>query len=639
MRLNRQVQLLHHLRAYACWLAVVFTCAQPAWAEDISISVEGVNETLSANVKDHVFSSSLFGVVLTSQRGRDRYVERARSNAAQALRPWGYYTPTISANLERAAERWELKIKIDPGQPIRVGVAAVTVEGPGSQDDNFQAWLQAWPLQTGVQLDQTIWEAQKQSALDIAQAAGYFQAAFAVQMIALDLDRHQADLELRLDTGDRAVMGVIQYQQDLVQPHVLAPVARFAPGDPYRLELVEQLRLDLWRTGYFGDIEVIEQRRPGTAATVVDFLVKVEKRSRNTHQGSIGYGTDTRFRTQYNWTRHLLSDRGDSLGIGLGWRQQDSEVLLSGDYRLPRKESTQQFWMANSVVRRENQELAFQNDDGEEVLQLASGQVTDIQFKIGRLRLRNNPWSRKQIAETIFIDLLREKDNLGQGISSPPPDPARSLLDDFLGQTTRSIAVGMEWDWPVIRGSGFATTGHHERAWWFTANEAWGSEKDFSQVYLSSRWNHMLGERWKLLLRGEIGYTDATLEDVELGLEDLDRISVTTLPYRYRFKAGGGQSIRGYDFNGLSNNGIGSNHILVASAELEYQVLQNWSVAAFYDVGNAFNNWSDAKLKQGWGAGLRWYSLIGSVRIDFGRAENIEGNPWQFYLTLGTPLL
>jgi len=61
--------------------------------------------------------------------------------------------------------------------------------------------------------------------------------------------------------------------------------------------------------------------------------------------------------------------------------------------------------------------------------------------------------------------------------------------------------------------------------------------------------------------------------------------------------------------------------------------------AALNDVGNAFNDWNERSLKRGWGLGVRWYAIFGSVRLDFGRAEDIQGNPWEVYLTIGTQLL
>jgi translocation and assembly module TamA len=111
------------------------------------------------------------------------------------------------------------------------------------------------------------------------------------------------------------------------------------------------------------------------------------------------------------------------------------------------------------------------------------------------------------------------------------------------------------------------------------------------------------------------------------------------LPDQYRFKAGGGNSVRGYGFEDLSNNDIGSNNLIAASAEVEFRVFDKWSLAAFADMGNAFNNWSDFELRTGAGIGVRWYSIAGAIRLDFAQALDIEGRPWHIHFTIGTPLL
>ena len=97
--------------------------------------------------------------------------------------------------------------------------------------------------------------------------------------------------------------------------------------------------------------------------------------------------------------------------------------------------------------------------------------------------------------------------------------------------------------------------------------------------------------------------------------------------------------MRGYGFEQLSNNDVGSNNIITASAETEYRVLKSWSVAAFADIGNAFNDWQDPDLKRGVGVGIRWYSIIGEVRVDFAQALDFDGRPWRLHVTIGTPLL
>jgi translocation and assembly module TamA len=147
-------------------------------------------------------------------------------------------------------------------------------------------------------------------------------------------------------------------------------------------------------------------------------------------------------------------------------------------------------------------------------------------------------------------------------------------------------------------------------------------------------------KRWKILLRGEIGYSNARVyQRTVVTPDDSISISVTELPYAYRFKAGGSQSVRGYGFETLSNNNIGSNNIVTASAELEYHFKPKWSAALFFDIGNAFNDWQAADLKKGVGVGIRWYSIAGPIRLDFAQALDKPGKPWTIHFTIGSPLL
>jgi len=105
----------------------------------------------------------------------------------------------------------------------------------------------------------------------------------------------------------------------------------------------------------------------------------------------------------------------------------------------------------------------------------------------------------------------------------------------------------------------------------------------------------------------------------------------------FRFKTGGDRTVRGYGFEELSTNRNGANHILVGSVEYEYRVFGDFSVAAFYDVGNAFNDFANVKLKRGVGGGLRWYSIIGPVQLDL--AKPLDDDGIRIHFTIGTKLL
>lgn len=631
--------------ALSRWLLLLCAWSLNASGDDVSIEVAGVPEDMAANVRAHISGRWVTGDLLSSERRRAAYRESAVDRAAAALKPYGYYAPDIDGRLEPAGDgEWQLLLDIEPGPPVQVQSAEVAVMGSGDQLEAIRNWRDSWPLVAGSRLEQAVWEAKKAEALNIMEEEGFLTARFTAHSIELDLEHHAADLELVLDTGLRALMGEVRFQQDVVRESVIQPIPRFESGDRYRPSLVDRLRTDLWKTGYFEEIDVVEDRRLDQDPPVVDIAVTMSARRPNTHQGSIGWGTDTEFRTQYSWLRNRLSPRGDSLGVGLGWQSRYEELSVSGEYRLPREAGSRQYWLANALYSTEVQELELVSADGDTRVSLGNERINTFSLRGGRVRAIGLDWAEEPLDETMYAEYLYEHNAFDDLLQRPFLGVDPGVVDDArgsgFGQALQTLSLGVDYDWPVIRGSGFGTTGHHERAWLFTSNGAWGSDRDFTQVYLSSRWNVLLGERFKLLLRGEAGYTDARVREFEFGSpgEEL-AISVTELPFRYRFKAGGSRSVRGFGYEQLSDNGIGSNNIVTASVELEYQFRPAWSAAAFVDTGNAFNDWSDVDLKQGYGLGLRWYSIVGAVRLDVARGEGSFDDGWQIHLTIGTPLL
>jgi len=619
-------------------------CTAICRGDELTVHVSGLNDSGLSQVSDRITAMGVSGVSRLTQRRRRQISEEIEREATEALRPYGYYHAQVKSTLTAVKENsWRLDLEIAPGPPLLVSASTVEITGAGANLPILRQWRQDWPLGVGQRLDQTVWDEKKQTALDLAHAAGYFSAKFTQHSIKADLDRNEATTALVLETGPQAVMGDVTYKQNVLKPGILELLPRFKKGQPYDSWLVEKLRLDIWRTGYFQDVDIVEEKRLEESPPVVNFVVTVKARNRNTYQGSLGFGTDTLIRAQVLWNRHLLSSRGDTLDMGLGWQQQYNEYSFKSSYQLPRRVRAREFWTADFFANRKNQDFKVKPDQGgADFIQLTNGIVIDYSVKLGKLIERD--WKRgyQQLSETWYWQSVLEKStfSLEDIVASNNNGTMPNADLTQFRSIDSSYSIGVNWDLPVIRGSGFSTVGHHERAWIFTANKAWGSAKDFTQAYLSSSWHHLLGPSWKILLRGEVGYSDAKVSTPQLHLADQTlQLSVTDLPNLYRFKAGGSRSVRGYGFEDLSNNGIGSNNIVTGSAEVEWNFRPDWSLAAFFDVGNAFNDWQHTNLKKGAGLGIRWYSIAGPVRVDIAQALDIEGHPWQLHFTIGTPLL
>jgi len=614
--------------------------AAPAAAErGLSVELSGVEGAAAENIRNSLGSNWLAMERLNATGARRRLRARAEKQAVEALRPFGYYQAGATATLEKAGDGgWRLLLDVVPGPAVHVSELELRIDGPAQGLGPLQDWRAAWPLTPGAILDQSSWQREKQRGLELAAEFGYLDAAYNVHEIAIDLEANMASLRLVMESGPRATFGEVTFQQDFIDNAVLQALPRFEQGEHYSYWLIDQLRNDLWKLGYFDTIEVTERRNPTSDALVVDLLVALTPTHRTTHQGTIGYGTDTDFRMQYRLQRHQLSERGDNLTAGFAWQTRNEEVLLYGEYRLPRKTDSQQYWLLNPIFRDRDQTFELDVEGSDETIPVSSGRIRDLYLRAGRVKLRHRERTPEPVLETLFIDYLLGRSTIRE-ILVASVDGGRADGLAFREETRQHLSIGVEWDLPNFSGQGFNITGHRERAWLFTANEAWGSAVDFTQAYFSSRWVFAPGPDWRLLLRGEVGYSDVSVQEFDLSIaEEQVRVSLTDLPFRYRFQAGGSQSVRGYDFEALSNNGIGSNHLLVGSLELERRVWQNWSAAAFFDIGNAFNEWEQRKLRKGVGVGVRWYTVGFPVRLDVAQALDLPGNPWRIHLTIGSTL-
>lgn len=616
-----------------------------AAGDEIRYAISGLKDPLLSNVRNSVEGFRLTGRALVSAGQLDEVRQEAEARARRALKPYGYYHPEIVTDLVRVRDdRWRLNMRIRRGPPVRVTAARISVRGEGADSTGLQEWRDEWPLTRGKTMNQETWRQQKDRAMEIAMAEGYLTASYAEHLIELDLIRNEAELSLVLDTGPQAVFGDIEYRQDVVRPAVMKNVPRFDPGDPYSSELMEKFRLDLWSTGYFTNISVEEQRHLGRTPPTVDLVANLETETKNTYQGTIGFGTDTGVRAQALYQRRVLTSYGHRLDVGIGYQEFDDELSVRGNYRIPRLGDKREYWISELALQTENQDLEFKREESDEgFVKLANGNVDNLFLRLGKERVRDRKKGYQQIVETVFGQYLRESYDYDPGADASPA-VRDAAMDPELGHLfrdhVRTLSFGIEWDWPVITGKAFETSGRHDRAWVFTSSDFWGSERNFTQAYFSTRRSYLAGERFKFLFRAELGYSDADVDTVELdvGGEPLT-LSVTELPTQYRFKAGGSNSVRGYGFEELNDNDIGSNHIITASAEIEMRIRENWSVAAFVDVGNAFNHWTEQNLKRGVGVGVRWYTVAGPIRVDFAQARDFEGRPWRIHFTMGSPLL
>ncbi len=183
--------------------------------------------------------------------------------------------------------------------------------------------------------------------------------------------------------------------------------------------------------------------------------------------------------------------------------------------------------------------------------------------------------------------------------------------------------------WGQWKQSDDVNTPQHARA--LTMNLRGGStallsDISFLQLSVEGRYIRGIGSGNRMLLRGELGATAS---------DDFSR-----LPPSMRFYAGGDKSIRGYDYQEIGvnegNEVDGGKYLAVASVEFEHMFTPVWGAAAFVDAGDAFDE--NFKVHYGIGAGLRWRSPVGPVRVDLAHGLEDPDQSVRLHISIGPDL-
>ena len=511
----------------------------------------------------------------------------AEKDIKSALEPLGYYSPTVEAALVETEGVWHATYIITSGKPVLVRSISVEITGPGGGLSLFSDLEKQFPLQEGAVLNHQLYEEGKNKILRWAIQNGFVEAGFDKKEVRVHRGNHQADIDLLLNTGHRFLFGMTYSAQKIINQDLLSRYLPYKEGDPYSLRGISQLQSILYETGFFSGVTVepefdkVSELRVPVALTLVPSL-------RNRYSLGLGYGTDTGIRGKAEWRNRLFNDRGHRVSSSLQFSEKINRVGAA--YEIP---------------------------------------VADPRYDA--LKYAGN-WASEKWEDT-QTDLL----SAAAAVSHTGPiyqyGASLEVRDEQynVGVTSGSSLLLLPGgSWSAVFAENRINT---EDGWRFFV-EVKGADKNiisdatFVQAQAGMKAIASVFDKWRLIGRFTLGGTAVD--------------SIDELPPSLRFYAGGDQSVRGYAYKSIgttdaSGTVIGGRYLLVGSMEVERKINDMWSVAAFYDTGQAMDT-LNVDLKKSVGIGGRVALPFGQIRLDIAMPLLEEEHAFRIHLNIGADL-
>ena len=534
-----------------------------------------------------------------------RLMVAAEANARELLGTLGYFTPTLTLELnetpESAKAPREIVITVAPGEITKVSNVQLSYAGAIADDATAEAQRDSirtdWALRAGMPFTQQAWDDAKTTALRSLTAKRFPTGNIEVSRAEVDADRSEARLSATYQSGPAYKFGPLMLRGlQRYDPDGARRIARLPTGTDYDQQKLLDAQQRLASSGYYDSVFLTLDTESGNPLAAPVTAQLREAPLQKVVMG-VGFTTD-------NGPRLSIDHIHNQIPL-LGWRavsrlSVDNDIKSLGTEWNAIPDDHGWRWFTGGELKRET----------------SGSYIVDS----GRLRGGRNK-SSDHIDRSYFLQYDYAQN---RGINAPPS----------------ASAVTANWGWT---GRYFDNNAAPSRGYALALEVAagytlTGQQLPFTRTY--ARWLGVVP-----IGRAEDTETRARRSRVQLRLEAgaVAAKESAQIPSTLMFLTGGDTTVRGYSYKQIGTvradgQTVAGRYLGVASVEWQRPFVYNnklteWESVVFVDAGAVADKPGELKPKVGVGVGARWRSPVGPVQADL--AYGVDSKKFRLHFRLG----
>jgi outer membrane protein insertion porin family len=422
-------------------------------------------------------------------------------------------------------------------------------------------------------------------------------------MIKEDDEKNLVDITYTISKGERVRFERINITGNTItRDKVIRRELRVIEGEYFSGKALRKSTANLHRLGFFEDVEV--QTKKGSEEDLMVLNVNVKERPTGSFSIGAGYSSFENAIVIFQIAQNNLFGFGQRLGasVSIGGRTQNFDIRFTEPWLFDRPLS--------GGFDLYNWEREF-----DEYTQDSLGGALRFGFRLG-------------FDEFIRVSARYAYDDAD--ISDVAATASTAIKDTEGQNVTSSISLGISRDSrdrPFYTSKGSINSFNFETAGGFL-----GGDVGFNKVVARTAWYFPLFWKTVFVTQGRWGW--------------IDQKSDEKLPVYHKFRTGGINTVRGFEFASISprdpltGDRIGGEQMMIYNVEYRFPLIKEQGVVGlvFFDAGNVFTDDPTAVtisgLRTSAGGGIRWYSPVGPLRIEYGKNLNQKpgesSGEWEF---------